>query len=404
MSFGFSLGDLVTVPQFAWNVYHTCKKSPSEARVIASELFTLCGILQTLGDGRAHYMRTLAENERVRLLSAYNVCRDVLEEVSATLRRHSELSKDNPHLFARLKWGAEDVPALRLRIISSTSLLTAIQSSRQSLSESRVEDKVDQILSRLDSSPYEWFRSPSSPNRSLEIGHIPQRLLPENENDNRLMLPLEQLNRSSLLQLPASIRETQTPIDSESRKGLLKPSRRLLGSFTRPFSHSKPSTSTKSDDLPRAAAASNIPKIQHLLMSGYPVDHVDSSHGYTALHNAGMSGCVTTLALLLSHSASVSIADVNGATALHHAAQNGHVDASLLLIQKGADIDAADSAGHAPLFYALQNGHLSVANALLGLGAKMALLADGGQTYDYWASRLAPCAEEIRRGETQDDS
>ncbi|KIW88458.1 uncharacterized protein Z519_11027 [Cladophialophora bantiana CBS 173.52] len=132
MSFGFSLGDLVTVPQFAWNVYHTCKNSPSEARVIASELFTLCGILQTLGDGRVHYMRTLAESDRLQLLSAYNVCRDVLQDISTTLRRHSELSKDNPHLFARLKWGAEDVPALRLRIISSTSLLTALQSSRQS--------------------------------------------------------------------------------------------------------------------------------------------------------------------------------------------------------------------------------------------------------------------------------
>ncbi|KIW88459.1 uncharacterized protein Z519_11028 [Cladophialophora bantiana CBS 173.52] len=254
-----------------------------------------------------------------------------------------------------------------------------------------MEGKVDEILSRLGAPPCERIQSQSRVNM-LEIeGKAPQLLL-ANGNENSFATS-SQLHQTSIPQLVALTKGTQAPTLSDPSALRLTPSSRLLVSLTSPFSHAKPS-STKADALPRAAAASNLPKLQHLLASGYPVDHLDSNHGYTALHNASMSGSLTTLALLLSHSASVSTPDVNGATALHHAAQNGHVDASLLLIQNGADVDAVDSAGHAPLFYALQNGHLSVANALLGSGAKMGLVEDRERTHDYWASRLALYFEE----------
>jgi ankyrin repeat protein len=129
--------------------------------------------------------------------------------------------------------------------------------------------------------------------------------------------------------------------------------------------------SSKLDALPRAAATGNVAKLQTLIDIGHPVDHVDSVHGYTALHNASMSGCISAVKLLLSSGASVSMCDRDGATALHHAAQNGHVDASSLLVQSGSNVNATDNTGHAPLCCALQNGHISVVNALLEVGAIM---------------------------------
>lgn len=131
MSFGFGLGDLVTVSSFAWNVYQNCTKSPAEARILTSELHALCGLLQTLSDNQRHYLETLADVQILRLLEAYKACHDVLKDVSLVLSKYSSLSTSNPNAWSRLRWGTEDIPALRLRIVSSTSLLTAIQTSIQ---------------------------------------------------------------------------------------------------------------------------------------------------------------------------------------------------------------------------------------------------------------------------------
>lgn len=50
MSFGFSVGDFVTVGQLTWTVYKGCKAAPREFQELSGELSSLHTILHELED------------------------------------------------------------------------------------------------------------------------------------------------------------------------------------------------------------------------------------------------------------------------------------------------------------------------------------------------------------------
>uniref|UniRef100_A0A8D0L8U6 Inversin n=1 Tax=Sphenodon punctatus TaxID=8508 RepID=A0A8D0L8U6_SPHPU len=85
----------------------------------------------------------------------------------------------------------------------------------------------------------------------------------------------------------------------------------------------------------------------------------------TALHAAALSGHVSTVKLLLEHSAQVDATDVMKHTPLFRACEMGHKEVIQTLIKGGARVDLVDQDGHSPLHWAALGGNADVCQILI---------------------------------------
>lgn len=103
------------------------------------------------------------------------------------------------------------------------------------------------------------------------------------------------------------------------------------------------------ETLHEAAEGGDAERVQELIDSGLPVDHVEF-FGNTALHRAADEGHLAVAKVLLANGAEVDKRTLQGGlTALHIAAYRGHLDLVEFLIKNGADPNAQDPAGMTPL-------------------------------------------------------
>lgn len=109
----------------------------------------------------------------------------------------------------------------------------------------------------------------------------------------------------------------------------------------------------------------DVETVRWLLEKGAAVDRRNSLHGQTALFEAGRSGSVDMVELLLVHGANYSIIDDKGNTILHAACKEGKVHLVRRFLDLGIPIDATNFWGDTPSRLAARKGDIECLELLL---------------------------------------
>ena len=127
MSFGFSAGDFVTIPGFAWQVYKSCKDSSDDFKSLSTHVAALHTVLKEIEDQISEQTPNMILTERLTTLG--ETCRGVLIDIESLLRKYASLESQTQRVWDRMRWGLEDIRELRGRLVSSITLLTAFNAS-----------------------------------------------------------------------------------------------------------------------------------------------------------------------------------------------------------------------------------------------------------------------------------
>ena len=124
MSFGFGVGDIMTVSTLALKVYSVYKDAPDDYRNIADEVNSLHIITE---DAAQHFeSATLSNKKQQRGRGVLEGCQNVLKDLDALIEKYDALASANTsQVFQRIKLGTEDIATLRARLISNTTLLNS---------------------------------------------------------------------------------------------------------------------------------------------------------------------------------------------------------------------------------------------------------------------------------------
>ena len=118
------MGDIITISQLAVTVYTAYKDAPDDYKNISDEVESL----QILVDKAArHFKSTALDNSsRQEGQKALKGCKSVLEDLNSLIEKYnSSGSSRTSQVLKRIKLGTEDIGSLRVRLISSTTLLNA---------------------------------------------------------------------------------------------------------------------------------------------------------------------------------------------------------------------------------------------------------------------------------------
>jgi len=143
MSFGFSVGDFITVLQLANKIRQRFVDAPDQFKAISDEWVTpavsvqiliwfnrvrsLSIVLQDVDDVLPQ--RDLSNQQKTELDGIAQGCRNLLEELEKTLNRYQELdssakgSGGKPRMvWKRLKWNQKHIDGFRSRVTSNIML------------------------------------------------------------------------------------------------------------------------------------------------------------------------------------------------------------------------------------------------------------------------------------------
>ena len=121
MSFGFGVGDIVTISQLAVKVYTAYKDAPEDYRHISEEVEAL----QVLIDGaKEHFKSTTISSDNLHKgQKVLKSCHSVLRDLNSLIEEYKSLASTNKRpVFTGVKFGTEDITTLRARLISNTGL------------------------------------------------------------------------------------------------------------------------------------------------------------------------------------------------------------------------------------------------------------------------------------------
>ena len=123
MSFGFGVGDILTISGLAVQVYSVYKDAPDDYKHISEEVRSL----QTIVDGAVKHLKNgaLSDSKRQEGQEALQGCQSILEDLNSLIEKYKSLeSTDKKQVLKRIKLGTEDIMTLRQRLMSNTLLLT----------------------------------------------------------------------------------------------------------------------------------------------------------------------------------------------------------------------------------------------------------------------------------------
>ena len=139
-------------------------------------------------------------------------------------------------------------------------------------------------------------------------------------------------------------------------------------------------TPSDSPAAPIAKPPSRADALRDRLRSGVARVGDKDERGRSLLQQAGITGELELVKLLLDAGASVKDADLQGWTALHWAASSGHPEVCELLIASGAPVDARGQSDDTPLYWAAVFDRKDVAELLLDRGAVVNAVDKRGRT------------------------
>jgi hypothetical protein len=125
MSFGFSPSDILLCIHLIQQTWHECREAPGGFKILSDDLASLEVVMR---DAKQHLEgRETSDELQVSLRKLIKGCNETLNEIQALLKKCASLGTSNRKLGDRLRWNSEQVERLRLRILSNTSLMTALK-------------------------------------------------------------------------------------------------------------------------------------------------------------------------------------------------------------------------------------------------------------------------------------
>lgn len=127
MSFGFSVGDFVSLSQLAWSVYSSCKGSSREFKDVARQVNSLHLILKSTAE---HLLQQPPETNEVTELASIKIqCQDILAEINCLLQRRKSLGTEKPRRWDMIKWALGDAVHFKEKLLFHTTVLAALNTN-----------------------------------------------------------------------------------------------------------------------------------------------------------------------------------------------------------------------------------------------------------------------------------
>jgi uncharacterized protein len=153
-------------------------------------------------------------------------------------------------------------------------------------------------------------------------------------------------------------------------------------------------------DLAAAAAAGNLPRVQHFVESNPALANANSGDGFPVFALACFFGHLDTARYLAEKGANIHAAASNGSgyNALTAAVTAGHTAIVQWLLERGLDANYRYGPGYTPLLTAAANGHLEIVKLLLTHGGDPAgTSADGKSALALATERNHPLVADFLR-------
>ena len=125
MSFGFSLGDVISLSALAWNCYKCCRDSSEQFQRISGEVGNLKAVLDETIEA-IQDNRPLSPTREERLKRVMEECQQVLMDLERLLNSYESMNTQTQRTWDRFRFGMEHVAGVRSRLISHTTTLGAL--------------------------------------------------------------------------------------------------------------------------------------------------------------------------------------------------------------------------------------------------------------------------------------
>ena len=124
MSFGWGVGDIVTISEYAVKVYTAYKDAPDSYRHISEEVAALQVLIEEV---KQHFKSSaIGSNDHQHGQTVLKSCHSVLEDLNSLIEKYKDLtSTDKSLVLQRVKLGSEDIATLRARLTSNATLLSS---------------------------------------------------------------------------------------------------------------------------------------------------------------------------------------------------------------------------------------------------------------------------------------
>lgn len=152
MSFGYAIGDLVSLGTLTWRLYKCCKGAPARFREIEKELNSLHNAVRTIRDEAQKPSSLLMYAKIEGKNHFHNIihdCIEALEELEQSLLHYNSLGTQNKRIWDRIGFGSERTQGIRERIVLHTSALNLSMTSLGIDSLSRIEGKLDGLATQI---------------------------------------------------------------------------------------------------------------------------------------------------------------------------------------------------------------------------------------------------------------
>ena len=128
MSFGFGVGDFLSVGKLVWDVHSAYADAPEQFWNFSQEILSLHFMFAQLED-QLNKMTTFSAKQTQNLKTLYDELTGIMEELDALLKKYQSLLENPTISFDQVKWGQEDLVGLRERLRSNITLLTTFNAS-----------------------------------------------------------------------------------------------------------------------------------------------------------------------------------------------------------------------------------------------------------------------------------
>ncbi|KAH8744113.1 hypothetical protein F5882DRAFT_342741, partial [Hyaloscypha sp. PMI_1271] len=159
MSFGYSVGDIITVTTLAWNAVQHTRQACGQYDELTREVTSLHIVLNRLQAEAAKpdtLLIQLLDNEKQELAHIVNGCGEVLKVLSVILEKYGALGGENnsvTKLWQRIRFGTGemlDLSQIRMQLSSQTASLALFLHLLSLGSQGRVERQMAEQMGALN--------------------------------------------------------------------------------------------------------------------------------------------------------------------------------------------------------------------------------------------------------------
>ncbi|KAI9780749.1 MAG: hypothetical protein M1839_006536 [Geoglossum umbratile] len=344
MSFGYGVGDILSLEQLAWKAYRSCKDAPESFKNISQEVLSLHALLKEIQENLS--TETLSSTRQARLKIIGDGCHDVLEELQSLVDNTTQIVIENK--LDKYLWELQNGKREGSVITTQTadSLSTDEKKAWRAIRK-ELED-VGITVAAFDANRdfiMNWFKA------AVDTGAFDQPLEDASSSQicesgsGQLREDTQHKTAVTGLSTGAKTLHMQIPQKASTGKKLAPRLAVLIGWALR-----------YDKELANAASQGQTAATQVLLEKGANANS-KGKYGWTALHCAAYNGCEAVVQLLLEKGADANAKSKYGWTALHWATYKGHETVVQLLLKKGANANAKDNDRRTALEYAAGKEH-----------------------------------------------